>query len=258
MKNKILLGIDVEEFDLPEEYGQEITEELKLNITLKGLGILNKILDNHQIRVTFFTTAYWASHFPNMIKEFSQKHEIASHTFYHSSFKLEDLHLSRKKLQEISGQEIYGVRMPRMKTVDLKIINSAGYVYDSSLHPTWIPGRYNNLKKKRKIFKSENIYEIPISVTPILRIPVFWLAFKNFNFSFYKYLCKQILAKNGYLVLYFHPWEFTELSSFKLPKMIRRLDGNAMTDRMNKLIEFLKNLGEFQTHVDFINSQLTE
>ena len=34
---KILLSFDLEEFDIPEEFGQKLSEEEKINITLAGL-----------------------------------------------------------------------------------------------------------------------------------------------------------------------------------------------------------------------------
>ena len=254
MQKRILFGIDLEEFDIPEEYGAMLSSETKLNVTYQGLEVLQKILDTHNTRITFFTTAFWASHFPEKIKELAQKHEIASHSYYHDSFRIEDLSDSRKKLQQISGQEIHGLRMPRMKAVDLTEVANAGYQYDSSLHPTWIPGRYNNYHKPRTIFLKNKIYELPVSVTPVFRIPLFWLSFKNFPFAFYSQLCRRVLNKTGYLLLYFHPWEYADLSSFRLPYSVKRIDGKAMAERTEKLIIFLKRLGEFQTHFELVDA----
>src|SRR5918912_1237210 len=117
-RNKILLGVDLEEFDIPEEYGQFVPIEKKLHVSLDGLIPLYQLLASHGLKATFFTTAYWAVHFPDWIRELGKRHEIASHSFYHSSFNKEDLALSRKVLHHISGQEITGLRMPRMKKAD--------------------------------------------------------------------------------------------------------------------------------------------
>lgn len=251
-QNRILLGIDLEEFDVPEEYGQQVKLQTKLNVTLHGLIPLYDLLHKHDIKATFFTTAFWASHFPEWIKELAKKHEIASHTYYHNSFKIEDLFTSRKLLQQISGQQVSGLRMPRMKNLDLSIIAEAGYLYDSSINPTWLPGRYNNLGKPRKIFKKENVWELPASVSPVLRIPIFWLSFKNLPFEFYKMLCKTVLKKDGYIVFYVHPWEFACLSSYKMPFYLKRRDGKQLLERLNLLLGFLGDKGEFITHGEML------
>src|SRR5690242_16243918 len=112
---KILLTLDVEEFDLPAEYGINIPPEEQLNVGFKGLTSLEPFLINKSNHFTLFTTAYFAENFPGYIKKLSADHEIASHTYYHSRFELNHLADSRKKLESITGEKLYGIRMPRMK-----------------------------------------------------------------------------------------------------------------------------------------------
>ncbi|MBU3715343.1 MAG: DUF3473 domain-containing protein, partial [Ferruginibacter sp.] len=96
---------------------------------------------------------------------------------------------------------------------------------------------------------------IPASVTPNLRIPLFWLSFKNFPFKLYKKLVIQTLKKDGYCCLYFHPWEFTDLSGYKIPKYTRRIDGNELTERLQKFIQELQTQAEFNTMFQFIEER---
>jgi hypothetical protein len=69
--------------------------------------------------------------------------------------------------------------MPNLKGIDLSLIKAAGYSYDSSINPTSIPGRYNNLFNQRKIYLDirSNLIEIPVSVSLLIRFPLFWLIF---------------------------------------------------------------------------------
>mgnify|MGYP000465531763 FL=1 len=143
---KILLSFDVEEFDMPLEYGFKISHEQQMQVGKLGLDRLMPTLLDTAIQTTLFTTANFASHYPDEIKQLSRQHEIASHTFYHSSYATDDLKGSRERLSEIIQKEVFGLRMPRMKQVPVADIIHAGYAYDASIHPTWIPGRYNNLQ----------------------------------------------------------------------------------------------------------------
>lgn len=256
-RRKILFSVDLEEFDIPEEHGTRLPLDTKLAVSLEGMRNLDNLMQQHQATATLFTTAFWASHHTDYVRELAQRHEIASHTFYHDRFEPGDLERSRTLLSDISGQEIQGLRMPLMQTVDLKAVKEAGYIYDSSLHPTWIPGRYNNLNSPRKLFyHKEGLWILPASVTPVLRIPVFWLALKNLPLALYKSLCRQILEKDGYIVLYVHPWEFTDLSRFKLPLITRRIDGAALTDRLGHLFGYLQKQGAvFETHAGLVATQ---
>ena len=244
-KQFLLLSFDVEEFDMPLEYAQNISEQEQLQTGYEGLNALMKIIDGSSLEATFFTTANFAQHFPDAIKDISRKHEIASHTFYHSRFKTEDLAQSKKKLEEIISKPISGLRMPRMTKVDMKAVFEAGYQYDSSINPCFIPGRYNNLKLPRTPFHEGNVLRFPVSVSPVFRLPLFWLSFKNFPYSFYLRLVKQALKKDGYVCLYFHPWEFIPLNAYKIPGYTKRLSGEGLQGRLMKLINDLKPHGDF-------------
>lgn len=251
---KILFSIDLEEFDIPEEYGQTLPLKQKLETSLHGLQKLEVLMGKHNVAATIFTTAFWATHYPLHVQNLAQKHEIASHTYYHNSFKTEDLRKSRETLQDITNTDVVGLRMPRMSEVSRTDVRSAGYLYDSSLHPTWLPGRYNHLNKPRTLHQNDGVWELPASVTPVLRIPIFWLALKNFPVAFYKMLCKRILNHDGYIVFYVHPWEFTDLIGHNLPKMVRRIDGDGLVNRLDDIMTYLAQYGTFATHRSLIEN----
>ena len=126
-RKQILLGIDLEEFDIPEEFGQKIDLESKIMVSKVGLQNLLPILDPYHIPVTFFTTAFWAKQQPEIVLKLAARHEIASHTYYHNSFQIEDLQLSRIALSKIAGTEVRGLRMPKMKMISPIDIQNAGY-----------------------------------------------------------------------------------------------------------------------------------
>jgi hypothetical protein len=251
----ILLSFDVEEFDMPLEYGYQISKEEQLRIGKKGLDSIAPILSHSSIQSTLFTTANFADHFPETIRELSKQHEIASHTYYHSSFVNEDLLLSKQTLETISGKPVYGLRMPRMRKVDMNEVKKAGYLYDSSVNPTWLPGRYNNLHLPRTQYTEAGICRIPASVSPNFRIPLFWLSFKNMPLQIFKHLALQTLKKDGYLCLYFHPWEFTDINHYQLPMFTRRWCVEQLLERLNKTIQYLQKEGEFISMHAYINKK---
>ncbi len=243
----ILLSFDVEEFDMPLEYGEQISLDEQLTIGHRGTEAIIPTLEEHKINATLFTTANYAMHFPQQIKALAKQHEIASHTFYHSSFKEEDLLLSKQKLEEISETSVTGLRMPRMKKIDMADVKNAGYDYDSSINPTFLPGRYNNLHLSRTLYIEDGVKRLPASVSPHLRIPLFWLAFKNLPYFIFKKMAIQTLKKDGYLCLYFHPWEFADINKYKLPGYTKKLCGLPLQKRLHQLVIDLKNEGEFAT-----------
>lgn len=240
----ILLSFDIEEFDMPLEYGKDISFEDQIAISISGTNHILDILDKHEIKATFFSTVIFAQNAPEIIRRIIKSgHELASHGYYHSSFETSHLASSKRVLQELSGQEIIGYRMARMKPVDKNEITKAGYFYNSSINPTWLPGRYNNLSKPRKFYKEAGTWQIPASVSPVLRFPLFWLSFHNLPLNVYQWLAERTHKKDGYLNIYFHPWEFTELgdqSRFGFPGYVSRNSGRKMIERMDSFLRYLK------------------
>lgn len=249
---KILLSFDVEEFDMPLEYNFNIAIETQMEIGKKGLDNLMPILNDQNYTTTLFTTANFANHYPDTIKSLSAKHEIASHTFYHSNFTTDHLLASRIRLEEIIQKPVKGLRMPRMRQVPVADIKEAGYSFDASIHPTWLPGRYNNFHLPRTKYSEQGLIRVPASVSPNFRIPLFWLSFKNFPYAMYLRLALQTLRKDGYLSLYFHPWEFTNITVFGLPNYTTKGSDNELLDKVYRFLNDLKKQTEFVTMSDFI------
>lgn len=251
---KILLSFDVEEFDIPLEYKQTIEKEEQLATGYKGLLEIKELLLLPELKTTLFTTAFFAEQFTGDIQELSLTNEIASHTYFHSSFTDEDLKKSKEKLESITGKTVTGLRMPRMKKIANEKVIEAGYVYNSSMNPTWIPGRYNNLKEPRGSINQNGLIQFPVSVTPHLRIPLFWLAFKNMPYGLFLKLALQTLRHDGYLSLYFHPWEFTDLAAYRLPGYVKRGSDKKLLIKLKRLIKDLSMEGEFITMDNFLNN----
>jgi hypothetical protein len=256
LKKRILLTFDLEEFDLPLEFGCPISDEDQINITNAGLQRLTMLLAKYNIPATFFTTSFYADKNKESVINLAQNHEIASHSKYHSVFNETDPLDSKTEIERITGGQVAGFRMPHLKKTDLSLIKAAGYRYDSSVNPTFIPGRYNNILAKRTLNSDNkcNLTEIPASVSPIIRFPLFWLSFKNIPLQVYFSLCKMAIHKDSYLLLYFHPWEFADLESFKIPWYIKTPSGDLFTGRFEKLLAQLGKTGDFSTISGYIDN----
>ena len=257
MNRRILLSFDVEEFDLPVEYNFNISAEEQMRVGKKGLDAIEPLLADSSVTATLFTTANFAMHYPEAIRQLSGKHEIASHTFYHSEFIDEHLLSSKKKLEEISGKPVTGLRMPRLRKVAMEEVKKAGYLYDSSINPTFLPGRYNNFHLPRTLYQDQGMIRVPASVSPLIRVPLFWLSFKNLPYTVFKMLTLQTLKKDGYVCLYFHPWEFTDIENYGLPGFTKKLNGEPLLERLNRLVSDLKKEGDFITMDQFVKEKST-
>ena len=238
----ILLSFNIEEFDMPLKYGKNLPFDEQLAVSTQGaLAVLN-ILRSTNIKATFFCTANYAQHQPEIIKQIvNEGHELASHGYYHSYFENEHLLASRKFLENLADVPVKGYRMARITPVDEQQVYRAGYKYNSSINPTWLPGHYNNFKSPRKWFWHENVLQIPLSVSPLLRFPLFWLSFHNTPLWLIKWFCSITYEKDGYLNLYFHSWEFTDLhkpGKYGLPAYLSRNTGEDFIELITEFIQW--------------------
>lgn len=254
-KPRALISFDVEEFDLPNEYGGRLPLDEQLRVGAEGWERTLDLLDQVDVRATLFITATIAAAHPELLLRSAQKHEIASHGWSHSRFEPEDLSKSREVLQKLSGQEVAGFRMARLAKVDQSLIAAAGYTYNSGENPTWVPGRYNNFFRPRHARVEETgrgeLVQIPTAVTPLVRWPLFWLSFKNVPLGVTKVATRWCLGADGVAALYFHPWELCDVKAYRLPRLVAGLDGDRYAARMGEYFVWLAARAECVTYAEY-------
>jgi len=238
----IFLTFDLEEFDLPLDLcGIPIEERDMYEITYSGMEKVIEILNDGDIKSTFFTTASFGKRYPNLVRTLLKDgHEIAFHGYKHnqkySKMKQAEAHKliekGKKVLENITGKYVLGFRSPWLFSPAPAILKNLGFEYDSSIHPTWVPGHYFNFFKPRSASYSEGLKILPISVTPLIRLPFSWIWFRNFGSTYAKFCTRLCVIDQPYVNIYLHPWEFVDLSKHKdcskLPLIIRRNTGEKM------------------------------
>ena len=259
----ILLSFDTEEFDVPRESGVEFSLAQGMEVSRYGTEKILDILDRTGVTPTFFCTVNFAANAPDIIRRIIDSgHEIAAHGCDHWQPVPSDVFRAKERLEELTGKPVEGYRQPRMFPVSDDDIRRAGYLYNSSLNPCLIPGHYNHLDKPRTCFMRDGVLQIPASVTPWLRFPLFWLALHNLPLWLYKAFARRTVSRDGYLSTYFHPWEFYPLGEhpeFKVGFVSRNHAGKEMERRLDSVINMFKAQGEeFTTYSDFARRKITE
>ena len=242
---RVCLSFDFEECDLPRESGVDFPIEEGMKVSSEGARAVLDVLERHGVKATFFCTLNFAERAPDVMKRIVDGgHEVAAHGVDHFHQVPEDPFLSKEGLERLTGAKVVGYRQPRMFPVDDAALARAGYRYNSSLNPAFVPGRYMHLTTPRTPFVKNGLVQVPASVTPGIRFPLFWLALHLLPESLYRLLVKRTLAHDGHFVTYFHPWEFSSLSEraaeLKVPRLVRCNLGSPMVGRLDRLVEGLK------------------
>jgi len=249
MKNRIVcLSFDFEECDLPRESGVEFPIEKGMAVSTVGATAVLDVLKRQNVRATIFCTLNFAERAPEIVRRIlDEGHELAAHGVDHWHQDETDPRRCKDGLERLTGRTVIGYRQPRMFPVSDAELKAQGYLYNSSLNPAFIPGRYAHLDVPRRPFVKDGLLQIPASVVPVIRFPLFWLALHLLPVWLYLLLVRVTLAWDGLFVTYFHPWEFhPELAShpeWKIPTLIRCHAGAPMVARLEQVIKSLKKSG---------------
>ena len=254
----ILLSFDTEEFDVPREHGVDFTLEEGMKVSVAGTNTILDVLKERGVKATFFCTGNFAENAPETMRRIvDEGHEVACHGVDHWQPRQTDFVRSKQIVERVAGVTVSGYRQPRMFPVVESEIRRAGYRYNSSLNPAFIPGRYMHLTAPRTWFMKDGVMQIPASVTPWLRFPLFWLSLHNLPERLYHWMVRRVVSHDGYFVTYFHPWEFYELNrhpEFRMPFIIRNHSGQQMARRLDRLILMLQQRQQpFLTFTQFVN-----
>lgn len=200
-----VVHIDVDSISTIAEHFTDENTTLDHSIYTKAIPNFLELLNAQNLSATFFCIGKDAKYDEPttvMQKIISQGHEIANHTMNHK-LNFDQLSISDKKreiiecdtiLKEVTQSKIIGFRSPGYFNDDYinETLTELGYSYDTSKLPTPIlqfmktalrllSGNFKTNKRFGKLRDSwgkqkpynvtNNLIEIPISVTPLIRFP---------------------------------------------------------------------------------------
>jgi hypothetical protein len=251
----------------PSEADSQVNEE-------EGILRLIQLFKRCQILATFFVPGEVATRHPEAIKDIVKAgHEVACHGLTHEK---NECLLSRiaqerriveatKILEEMTGSRPVGFRAPclRLNGTTLAILDKLGYTYDSSVLPTLIPGYYGEpFAGSRPYYPSmtdltkegsRGVLEIPVSVSPIVPIPLSGAWMRNLGSGWVKLGISANFAFGRVTVFYVHPRDVLDLPRVKgLPWHVYRRTGHPSLSMLEQIIMHSKTIGaSFMRAVDF-------
>lgn len=262
-KPVFVITIDVEDWFQVENFKTCISfvdwasKDLRVE---KNIHSLLDFFGNYNIRATFFVLGWIAEYIPGLVQEiYSRGHEVASHGYNHilchkqTTARLkQDLTDSKKILEDIVGQAIYGYRAPSFSINNdtLKVIAECGYCYDSSFNSFRLNKRYGQIDLNHNNMKgivcqvSDNLVELPISNIKLCNCILPWGGggyFRLIPFPLFKMGVRYILQRQRAYLFYLHPWEIdSEQPTVKeAPRHLRFLHYANLHRTLSKLLSLV-------------------
>ncbi len=198
-----------------------------------GTPRLLQLFGEEQIPATFFTTGDVARRFPKVVQSLVDSgHELGCHGDTHRRFSTMTKAEARDELRSASQTlrthgEVTAFRAPNLDFPEafLPLLREEGYKVDSSC------GRHKRGSYFVKPALQQGLRRIPASISPSpLRTPS---VIRNA-------ICRLL---DSPAVLFFHPWEFIDMTREPLPFDTRVRTGDPAVNSLRETIRFFKRRG---------------
>jgi len=228
------LTIDVEDYFQVNAFAGKIRFDDWSNYPLRvgdNTQRILDILDEYDIRATFFVLGWVGERLPSLTKEIHRRgHEVACHGYGHELIYVigperfrADIRRSKKLLEDQCGEPVNGYRAPSYSITKkslwaLDILVEEGFIYDSSIFPV-MHDTYGISDAKRfpHILQTPAgpLVEFPLTTLPLhfgskeVRLPIAGGGYlRLLPAELIKWGIERINTReNQPAVLYFHPWE---------------------------------------------------
>ena len=216
------------------------------------------MLKQKNVSSTFFITGYYAEREAESVRAIQEQcHEIGCHSYDDvplGKFTEEQIRQRIRSATElltgVSGKRPRGFRSPLFSVDDTvrDCLMEQGYLYDASVHPAFVPGRYIDFRTPRSPFlvekQEKSLAVFPVSVIPFIRFPISWWWMRNIGVWLAILGTWMNLKRGRDVILYFHPWEFVELPEVSgIPKSITKGSGSRFLDKIEILIDHFQRRG---------------
>ncbi len=235
--------------DFEKDYGHRVGD-FNILKSYKQINFFTKLIKKYKLPISSFivTKLLKNKRYTDLLHSFSSDYHAHSHTHdifnYDSKYEIfESFYIFKKYF----GYKPLGYRAPQgvLNYNDIDYLKSAGFLFSSSVFPSFRPFLFNNLSKSNLPFSYSNgIIEYPFAATNDKRLIISLSYIKLYGLNYLKKLLNQNSLPN-ILVLdtHLHDFIFNLISYKKLPlkyKILYRRNYKESFSLFLYLVNFLK------------------
>jgi len=221
-----MLTVDLEDwFHILGRHGQPagVWDHLPSHVEADTQRLLD-LFDRYGARATFFVLGWSGDRCPGILREIVRRgHCLGSHGYHHrrpdtmseSEF-VADLLRSVKIIEDAAGVKVWGYRAPGFGVRDctfpyLDVLDSHGFLYDSSVFPGLFPGRGQQGAPTHPycpVPARPAFWEVPVSAVHVLGVPIVFAgggSLRLLPFWFVRWAARSCAAAGLPAVYYLHP-----------------------------------------------------
>lgn len=213
------------------------------------------ILNSFDVKITVFVVGKVFELFPKIVELFEKYGcEFESHSYFHNSFNPNsdsEIEMAKKAYFNYFKKFPMGYRAPqgRISKIDIKSLEKHGFLYDSSIFPSYYPNpfRYLFCKKRIHYVRGSNIMEIPFTSITSFRLTLSLSYMKLLGIDVYFELLRFFSLPNVICFgTHLHDFIVNENSYSKLSyfwKFVYGRNKYSGTDYCIKFLKYIKRIG---------------
>ncbi len=221
--------------------------------TFEHLEEYIELIDALDLPLSVFVVGQTIEERPDAIDRLRERLEVEFHlhSYSHDLSGSADLgrevRRGKRAYRSFFGRQPQGYRSTqgRVERSDLQLLESEGFLFDSSVFPTYRPGVYNNLDTPIEPYQAGGLCEIPVGVVPRLRIPLSQAYVKTIETPFLPVLrrvpLQDVVVFNTHLQDFYHTRAHDELDHPKRFFYSRNIDNSERVFR--RVVETLRRKG---------------
>ena len=214
-----------------------------LKITVDHTSAILRILENHDIKATFFVAVQLVDKTLTLIKKIVGKgHEIS---LYNDGSTLPQIENAKRTVEDLIGKTVRGIRQKEIR-VPIEKLKELGFSYISNIERSSMFFPLKRLKTNTEISLEQGLHVIPEGISPYTQIPYNEYIFQLLPLKIYEQMISETLENNDFVIIYLHTSQFTDPDKFgfDIPLHRRYNSGKKMDDKLSEFLRWV-NKKEF-------------
>lgn len=241
----ILLTFNIINNNPIQKNGAKLTDVELLEITHKNTYSILRILENHNVKSTFFIEISIAEKSAELLKKIVSKgHEVA---FYNKNSSAVEIEKIKKIVESFLEKPIRGIRQKEV-TISVNELKMMEFTYISNIENANILFPFKRLQRSTEIAEERGLSIVPESISPYSQLPYNDFTFQIIPIKYYQGMVTETLKNDEFVLVYLNTFQFTENENFnfKIPFYRKYNSGKKMEDKLENFLIWI-NANELAT-----------
>lgn len=218
--------------------GTSLSEDQLLEITVSNTKALLRILEQHNIKSTFFVDVKLVEGLAPLLRKMVMiGHEVA---LYNQGADRNSVEHAKAFVSSITEKTVRGIRRKTVRLTD-KELQEMGFIYVSDIENASILFPFKRLERSTDIIEKDGLSIIPESISPYSQIPYNDFVFQAVPMQYYKSMVTESLKNEEFVLIYLNTWQFTnqKVHGLKVPFYRRFQSGKEMEDKLDNFLAWV-------------------